>query len=94
MTMPMAAYFCAGLALGWGNALWSKRAIVRIVDDDAAGSGRLIFLSIARLLVLTVISLAVAFAAGAPAIGLFFGLAAFQAVRLLRIGRPALQGQT
>ncbi|AFU04661.1 hypothetical protein [Nocardia brasiliensis] len=93
MMMPTAMYFCAGLALGWGNALWTRRAITRIVDDDVT-SGRLILLSMTRLLVLTVVSIAIAFLAGAPGVGVFFGLAIFHAARLFRIRRPALQGQT
>lgn len=91
--LPMAMYFCAGLALGWGNALWTRRAITRIVDDDLS-RGRLVLLSMTRLLVLTVVSIAFVFLAGAPGVGVCFGLAVFHAARLFRVARPVPQGQT
>ncbi|MFI9508864.1 hypothetical protein [Nocardia sp. NPDC052566] len=94
MAISLVVFICAGFALGWGNARFARVTVARIAESATAGAGRLLVLSAARLLVLTAVSTSVAYFMRPGGIGIFFGLATFQAAALLRIARPMVGRQT
>ncbi|MEV0295573.1 hypothetical protein [Nocardia sp. NPDC050710] len=94
MATSLVVFMCAGLALGWGNARFTRAAAARIADSAAAGAGRLALLSATRLFVLTAFSIAVASFVRPGGIGIFFGLALFQAAALLWVARPMVGRRT
>ncbi|MEV0245537.1 hypothetical protein AB0H76_02985 [Nocardia sp. NPDC050712] len=93
MAISLVLFICAGLALGWGNDRFTQVSVARIADA-AAGVGALAVLSGARLVVLTAVSVAFAYFVRPGGVGILLGLAAFQAVALLRVTRPLLRGRT
>ena len=84
MAISLVVFIGVGLALGWGNTRFTRVAVGRIAHAEGAGVGQLAALSLLRLLVLTVVSVAVAYLVRPGGIGILFGLAAFQATALLR----------
>ncbi|MGW0249933.1 hypothetical protein ACWDYH_25245 [Nocardia goodfellowii] len=94
MAISLVLFICAGLALGWGNARFTKVSVARVADSAAGGLGALALLSGARLVVLTAVSVTVAFLMRPSGFGIMLGLAAFQACALLWVARPMLRGRT
>ncbi len=93
MAISLVVFICAGAALGWGNSRFTRRAVARITESGAS-AGRVAGLSLARLFVLTAISVTVAYLVRPAGVGIIFGLALFHAATLLRYARPIVRGQT
>ncbi|MEU8898982.1 hypothetical protein [Nocardia sp. NPDC048505] len=89
MAISLVVFIGAGLALGWGNARFTELSATRV-----PGVRALTLLSAARLLVLTGVTVGAAFFFQPAGVGILLGLAAFQAVTLLRVARPILRGRT
>ncbi|MEV6278502.1 hypothetical protein [Nocardia sp. NPDC051832] len=94
MAISLVLFICAGLALGWGNARFTRVSVDRIADSEAGGVGALALFSGARLVVLTAVSVALAFLVRPGGVGVLVGLAGFQAFALLWFARPMLRGRT
>ncbi|MFC9894169.1 hypothetical protein ACFVMC_10790 [Nocardia sp. NPDC127579] len=87
MAISLAVFICAGLALGWGNARFTQLSVARIAGSATGGVGALAALALARLFVLTAVSVAFAFLVRPGGVGILLGLAVFQAMALLRVAR-------
>jgi hypothetical protein len=94
MAISLVLFVCAGLALGWGNARFTEASAGRVGDSESGGTGALVLLSVARLVVLTGLSVGVAYFVRPAGVGILLGLAAFQVVGLMRVTRPMLRGRT
>ncbi|WP_194815043.1 hypothetical protein [Nocardia sp. XZ_19_385] len=94
MAISLVLFICFGLALGWGNARFTQMWVDRIADSEAVGVGALALFSGARLIVLTGVSVAVAFLVRPGGVGILVGLAIFQAFAPFWVARPMWRGRT
>lgn len=82
----------AGLALGWVNARLRWTTIVRITDAETPSKQKLALSSASRLIILTALSIVVAFFTRPNGVGIFFGLAVFQLILVLHTALPEVKG--
>ncbi|QIS09558.1 hypothetical protein [Nocardia arthritidis] len=80
----LGGFLCAGLILGFGNALITRWGVSGDLDRS-----RLAATSALRLLAVTVISLVIGYFVRPDGIGIFFGLTAFHVIMALHMGLPA-----
>ena len=76
-------FLSIGLALGLGNALLVKLSVAAITADEHPLKRRVVFNSATRLIIITAIALAMAFAFRPYGFGSLFGLALFQVILVL-----------
>lgn len=88
----LGVFMCAGLVVGWANAQVTLWAITRIANAETPNKLHLLRSSGIRLLIITVIALAIAALARPNGVGIFFGLAVFQVVMVLNTVVPELKG--
>ncbi|MFB7716905.1 MULTISPECIES: hypothetical protein [unclassified Nocardia] len=88
----LGVFISAGLALGWINAQVTWMSIVRITDAETPSKQKLALSSAARLLILTGLSILVAFFTRPYGVGIFFGLAVFQLILVLHTALPEVKG--
>ncbi|CAM2876339.1 hypothetical protein KV203_05005 [Skermania piniformis] len=88
----LGVFICLGLLLGLGNAKLMQHSAVVITSADHPSKGKMALSSAARLAIVTVIALALAFLLKPNGIGVFFGLALFQVILVLNTTLPALKG--
>ena len=81
-------FFGIGLALGLVNALLVQRSVESITSEAHPVKRKLAVNSATRLLVITAIGLAIAFAFRPQGLGVVFGLALFQVVLVLTTALP------
>ncbi len=81
-------FFGVGLALGLLNAVLVQRSVESITAQDHPLKRRMALNSATRLLVISVIGLAVAFAFRPTGLGVLFGLALFQVLLVLSTALP------
>lgn len=81
-------FFGVGLALGLLNALLVQRSVESITAQDHPLKRKMALNSATRLLVISVIGLAVAFAFRPTGLGVLFGLALFQVLLVLSTALP------
>ena len=81
-------FFGIGLALGLVNALLVQRSVASITSEAHPVKRKLAVNSATRLLVITAIGLAIAFAFRPQGLGVVFGLALFQVVLVLTTALP------
>ena len=81
-------FFAIGLALGLINALLVQRSVASITAGDHPLKKKMALNSATRLLVITAIGLAIAFAFRPLGLGVVFGLALFQVVLVLSTALP------
>lgn len=81
-------FFAIGLALGLLNALLVQRSVASITAGDHPLKKKMALNSATRLLVITAIGLAIAFAFRPLGLGVVFGLALFQVVLVLSTALP------
>jgi hypothetical protein len=81
-------FFAIGLALGLVNALLVQRSVAAITADAHPLKRKMAVNSATRLLVITTIGLAIAFAFRPLGLGVVFGLALFQVVLVLSTALP------
>lgn len=85
-------FFGLGLGLGLVNALLVRRSALRITADDHPLKKKMALNSASRLLVITVIGLAIAIPAKSHGgIGVLFGLALFEVVLVLTTTVPVVK---
>ena len=82
------AFFTVGLGLGLINALLVQRSVASITASDHPLKKKMALNSATRLLVITAIGLAIAFAFRPLGLGVVFGLALFQVVLVLSTALP------
>ncbi|MCU1470853.1 MAG: uncharacterized protein JWQ39_2002 [Glaciihabitans sp.] len=90
--LMLGVFMCAGLALGGINAQITWVSIVRITDAETPSKQKLALSSAARLLILTGLSIVVAFFTRPYGVGIFFGLAVFQLILVLHTVVPEVKG--
>ncbi|WP_309231071.1 hypothetical protein [Nocardia sp. SYP-A9097] len=88
----LGVFISAGLALGWINAQITWMSIVRITDAETPSKQKLALSSAARLIILTGLSIVVAFFTRPYGVGIFFGLAVFQLILVLHTVVPEVKG--
>ncbi|APA99999.1 hypothetical protein [Nocardia seriolae] len=88
----LGVFMASGLALGWANARLTWMSIVRITDSETPSKQKLALSSASRLLILTGLSILVAFLTRPYGVGIFFGLALFQLVLVLHTALPEVKG--
>ncbi len=88
----LGVFICAGLLLGLANAKLMQYSAYAITSAERPSKQKMALSSAARLAVITVIAIAVAFLLKPNGIGVFFGLALFQVVLVLNTTLPALKG--
>ncbi len=81
-------FFAIGLTLGLINALLVQRSVASITASDHPLKKKMALNSATRLLVITAIGLAIAFAFRPLGLGVVFGLALFQVVLVLSTALP------
>ncbi|HPX38143.1 MAG TPA: ATP synthase subunit I [Mycobacterium sp.] len=81
-------FFAVGLILGLINALLVQRSVASITASDHPLKKKMALNSATRLLVITAIGLAIAFAFRPLGLGVLFGLALFQVVLVLSTALP------
>lgn len=84
-------FFGAGLALGLINALLVRRAVFSVTAEDHPLKKKMALNSATRLLVITVVGLAIAFYFRPMGLGVLFGLALFQVILVLSTSLPVLK---
>jgi ATP synthase I chain len=82
------AFFGVGLLLGLLNALGVRRSVAAITADAHPLKKRMAMNSASRLLFITVIGLAVAYAFRPAGLGVLFGLALFQVLLVVTTALP------
>jgi len=81
-------FFGVGLTLGFINALLVQRSVASITSEVNPIKRKMAVNSATRLLVITVIGLAIAYAFRPLGLGVVFGLALFQVVLVLSTALP------
>lgn len=81
-------FFVVGLALGLINALLVQRSVANITADAHPLKRKMALNSATRLMVITIIGLAIAYAFRPLGLGVVFGLALFQVVLVLSTALP------
>lgn len=81
-------FFALGLALGLINAVLVERAVASITAEANPGKRKMAVNSSVRLLVMTTIGLAIAYAFRPLGVGVVFGLALFQVVLVTTTALP------
>lgn len=81
-------FFGVGLTLGFINALLVQRSVASITSEANPIKRKMAVNSATRLLVITVIGLAIAYAFRPLGLGVVFGLALFQVVLVLSTALP------
>lgn len=81
-----------GLMLGLLNARITWISIVRITDAETPSKQKLALSSASRLIILTALSIVVAFFTRPYGVGIFFGLAVFQLILVLHTALPEVKG--
>ncbi|ORV47372.1 hypothetical protein AWC02_09690 [Mycolicibacter engbaekii] len=84
-------FFGLGLALGLGNALLIRRSALRITASDHPLKKKMALNSASRLLVISVIGLAIAYQFRPAGLGALFGLALFEVVLVLTTMLPVVK---
>jgi hypothetical protein len=84
-------FFGLGLALGLGNALLIRRSALRITAQDHPLKKKMALNSASRLLVISVIGLAIAYQFRPEGLGALFGLALFEVVLVLTTMLPVVR---
>lgn len=88
---PFGGFFAIGLGLGLFNALMVRRAVESITAKDHPLKAKMALNSATRLLLITVIGLAIAFYFKPMGLGVLFGLALFQVVLVASTSLPVLK---
>jgi len=86
--MAFGLFFGLGLLLGLANALMVQRSVTSITAEANPAKNKLALNSATRLLLITVVALALAFLFRPTGFGVFFGLAAFQVYLVLSTTLP------
>ena len=81
-------FFAVGLGLGLINALLVQRSVASITADPHPVKRKMAVNSVTRLLIITAIGLAIAFAFRPLGLGVVFGLALFQVVLVVSTALP------
>lgn len=81
-------FFGVGLALGLTNAILVQRSVESITAEDHPLKRKMALNSATRLLVISAIGLAIAFAFRPSGLGVLFGLALFQVLLVLSTALP------
>jgi hypothetical protein len=84
----LGVFFTVGLGLGLINALLVQRSVASITSDAHPLKRRMAVNSATRLLIITTVGLAIAFAFRPLGLGVVFGLALFQVVLVLSTALP------
>ena len=84
-------FFGIGLALGLLNALLVRRAVESITAQDHPLKKKMALNSASRLLVISVIGLAIAYSFRPDGLGVLFGLALFEVVLVLTTTLPVVK---
>ncbi|MEB3051772.1 ATP synthase subunit I [Mycolicibacter sp. MYC123] len=84
-------FFGLGLALGLGNALLIRRSALKITAADHPLKKKMALNSASRLLVISVIGLAIAYSFRPDGLGVLFGLALFEVVLVLTTTLPVVK---
>lgn len=84
-------FFGLGLALGLGNALLIRRSALKITASDHPLKKKMALNSASRLLVISVIGLAIAYQFRPDGLGALFGLALFEVVLVLTTMLPVVK---
>ncbi|WP_396911792.1 ATP synthase subunit I [Mycolicibacterium sp.] len=84
-------FFGLGLGLGLVNALLVRRAVEAITAEDHPLKKKMAVNSATRLLIITAIALAIAFAFKPSGIAVLFGLAIFQALLVMSTSIPVMR---
>ncbi|MEV0462664.1 hypothetical protein ACWCW7_21085 [Nocardia tengchongensis] len=88
----LGVFMATGLTLGWVNARLTWMSIVRITDAETPSKQKLALSSASRLIILTGLSILVAFLTRPYGVGIFFGLAVFQLILVLHTALPEVKG--
>lgn len=84
-------FFGLGLGLGLGNALLVRRSALKITAQDHPLKKKMAMNSATRLLVISVIGLAIAYQFRPEGLGALFGLALFEVVLVLTTMLPVVK---
>lgn len=87
------ALLCVGLALGLLNIRLVQRGVAKVTAEDHPSKRVMAYNSFARLAVITAFALVIGFVMPKPdGLGVFFGLALFQAIFVMRTTVPVMKG--
>ncbi|MBA0049264.1 ATP synthase subunit I [Mycobacterium sp. NPDC050853] len=85
-------FFVTGLGLGLVNALLVRQSAEVITAQDNPSKQKMAINSAARLMVITVLALVIAFVFRPDGLGVFFGVALFQVLLVLTTAVPVWKG--
>ncbi|MCB9442118.1 MAG: ATP synthase subunit I [Mycolicibacterium sp.] len=84
-------FFAVGLAMGLSNALLIRRAVTNITAKDHPLKSQMAVNSAVRLLVMSVVGLAIAYQWRPDGLGTLFGIALFEALLVATTSLPVLK---
>ncbi|WP_227979797.1 hypothetical protein [Nocardia spumae] len=90
--LMLGVFICIGLGLGWANAQLTLRSVTRITRSESPNKQMLAMSTAARLIIVTVLAIIVAFLTRPNGVGIFFGLALFQVILVLHTVVPEWRG--
>ncbi len=85
-------FFVTGLGLGLVNALLVRQSAEVITAQDNPSKQKMAINSAARLMIITVLALVIAFVFRPAGLGVFFGVALFQVLLVLTTAVPVWKG--
>ncbi len=88
----LGVFIGVGLGLGWANAQLTLRSVTGITRSESPNKQALALSTAARLIIVTVLAIVVAFLTRPDGIGIFFGLALFQVILVLHTVVPEWRG--
>ena len=90
--LMLGVFICIGLGLGWLNAQRTLRSVTGITRSESPNKQALALSTAARLIIVTVLAIIVAFLTRPNGVGIFFGLALFQVILVLHTVVPEWRG--
>jgi ATP synthase I chain len=88
----LGAFIILGMAMGLLNIKLVQRSVAKVTAEDHPSKGQIAVSSASRLLVITAVALVIAFLVQPDGVGVFFGLAAFQAILVFSTTVPVVKG--
>ena len=89
--LKFGAFFGLGMALGLANAMMVRRAVAKVTAKDHPLKSQMAVNSAVRLLVMSVVGLAIAYQWRPDGLGTLFGIALFEALLVATTSLPVLK---
>ncbi|MCX5043551.1 hypothetical protein OG921_10275 [Aldersonia sp. NBC_00410] len=88
----LGAFIILGMAMGLLNIKLVQHSVAKVTAEAHPSKGQIAVSSASRLLVITAVALVIAFLVQPDGVGVFFGLAAFQAILVFSTTVPVVKG--